>query len=54
MHCRGEGYSDEQITNLISALNNIDILSWKAKYETDILDGIQWELKINYNHSKIW
>lgn len=46
-------YSEEQMNLLIAQFNTIDVLSWKNNYHCDVLDGIQWELKINYNHSKV-
>lgn len=46
-------YTNEQMNELVAQLNTINVLSWKNNYHSDVLDGIQWELKINYNHSKV-
>lgn len=50
---KNKRYSDEIMQELITKFNEIQILNWKNSYVSDACDGIQWELKINYDHSKV-
>ena len=49
---RNISYKDEQLHELVSVLNEIEVLYWEDEYVSDILDGTQWELKLNYNRKK--
>lgn len=35
--------------NLISSLNELNVLEWERDYWKPVCDGIQWELKLTYN-----
>ena len=44
--------SDKQMQKFILDLNKLDVLGWKRRYDNDVCDGTQWELKIKYNEGK--
>lgn len=41
--------SESQLKELVSTLNDLDVLHWNAYYNSDILDGIQWSFLLTYN-----
>ncbi|MFO7800170.1 MAG: hypothetical protein R6V22_10360 [Rhodohalobacter sp.] len=40
--------SEDQWREFRKALDNANVWSWKEYYDSDILDGTQWELTIKY------
>ena len=37
---------------LIAVLNEIQVTKWEKTYDSEVLDGTQWELEIKYNDRK--
>lgn len=44
--------SNNELVEFISKLNELDILKWHKRYDSDTLDGTQWKLELVYNNSK--
>lgn len=42
--------ADLEKEELIKTLNTLEVIDWKDKYESDVLDGIKWEFEISYNN----
>lgn len=44
--------SQKKLKDFILKINELDLLSWKNIYDSDICDGTQWELRMSYNGSE--
>lgn len=44
--------SINQLQNLIKELSDLNIEKWKRYYDSDILDGTQWELTIKFDKGR--
>lgn len=44
--------STDDLELFIAKLNKLKVTDWNDNYDSDVLDGEQWELKISYNDKK--
>lgn len=44
--------SEAELKEFLAKLNELKILEWESNYESNILDGIQWELDMVYNDTQ--
>ncbi len=43
--------SATEVSEFQIKLNELQILQWESRYDSDVLDGTQWELEMVYNDS---